>query len=149
MRKEFAVQISPHVLKIRYGASGNEVVATLSMPPTSLPRDAKPPKKSESKKSTGGWPQKEIDFPGWEGRCDIAELSGKAVSANPELFIREFILKKRPVILRDYLRFDKVERRFISAEYGSLLSVMYFKKGAETFAQTHDKRIACTRLGIE
>ena len=57
---------------------------------------------------SGGWPVSEIEFPGWDGECDFAELSGEAVAANPKRFFEEFILKDRPAVLRDFVRFDEV-----------------------------------------
>jgi hypothetical protein len=73
----------------------------------------------------GGWPLNELEFPevaGWDGACEIAELSGAEVAANPERFIREFLLTDRPAILRDFIRHDSVGRamRFmiIPVRYG-------------------------------
>jgi hypothetical protein len=49
-----------------------------------------------------------IEFPGWsKGRCDIAELDGKKVIENPKMFVKHFVVKNRPVILRDFIRHDK------------------------------------------
>jgi len=70
---------------------------------------------------TGGWPTFELPFPGWDSSgsnggasgggqsgCEVAELSGAAVAADPVAFVQEFVLKRRPVVLRDFVRHDKV-----------------------------------------
>ncbi len=89
---------------------------SLSLPATFVPllsgttpmASSKPRARKEANYDNGGWPRDEVDFPGFTGNCDIAELSGKLVAANPEFLIREFILKRRPVIVRDYIRHDHV-----------------------------------------
>ena len=42
------------------------------------------------------------------GECGIAELDGGSVAHDFASFVMEFVLKMRPVILRDYLRHDPV-----------------------------------------
>jgi hypothetical protein len=80
---------------------------------------ALPPKLSAADTSgvsygSGGWPSThELKFPGWKQikdeneQCDgIAELSGQDVSENPEWFIREYVLKDLPAVVRDFVRHD-------------------------------------------
>jgi hypothetical protein len=69
-----------------------------------------PPLLSEEddEKKNGEKEEEMIDFPGWsKGRCDIAELDGKKVIENPKMFVKHFVVKNRPVILRDFIRHDK------------------------------------------
>ena len=60
----------------------------------------------------GGWPTVEVGFPGLSDSdsCEVAELDGQAVARDPRAFVREFVLKRRPVILRDFVRHDKAGR---------------------------------------
>jgi len=62
-------------------------------------------------------------------QCEgIAEVSGQAVSEDPELFIKDYILKDLPVMVRDFVRYDsglsplidKFKRRSISHIPGTI-----------------------------
>lgn len=55
----------------------------------------------------GGWDTREIEFPGYKGECEIAELDGKAVVEDPATMVEHFLLTNKPVIIRDFLRHDK------------------------------------------
>ena len=68
----------------------------------------RPPNQMAPSYGNGGWLETELSFPGWDSEtCDIVELSGEAVSSDPEHFLREFVLKhERPVILRDFIEHD-------------------------------------------
>ena len=94
-----------------FNISAQALLEALESSPSDLPPKAVPanPNQTTSENapySAGGWPTTEIDFPGWQGKCDIAELDGAATIQDPETLIREFILKRRPVILRDFVRHD-------------------------------------------
>jgi len=58
----------------------------------------------------GGWPTVELAFPGGaeDGACEIAQLDGASVANDPTVFLSEFVLKRRPAILRDYVQHDNV-----------------------------------------
>lgn len=60
-----------------------------------------------SDEELGGWSTDEIAFPGYKGQCEIAELNGKAVAEDPSAMVKHFLLTTRPVIIRDFLRYDK------------------------------------------
>jgi hypothetical protein len=55
----------------------------------------------------GGWRVDELAFPGYKGQCEMAELDGRAVIEDPATMVEHFLLTKRPVIIRDFIRHDK------------------------------------------
>ena len=102
-----------------YGISATELIDALSRSPHELPESVRPLPAhyySIDTGDNGGWPSTKIDFPGWDGYCGIAELSGKQVAQDPRGLIKDFILKQRPVILRDFIQYDQ--------ELAPLLSLM-------------------------
>jgi len=54
----------------------------------------------------GGWSTDFIEFPGYD-MCEIAELDGKEVVKDSSLLIKHFLLTNRPVIIRDFIQYDK------------------------------------------
>ena len=95
-----------------FNISAQALIEALESSPSELPPKAvrakhKPSTSSQaSYNNAGGWPTTEIDFPGWHGECEIAELDGAAAIQDPETLIREFVLKRRPVVLRDFVHHD-------------------------------------------
>jgi hypothetical protein len=106
------------LLRCEFGISVADHFAARAMPVTHVNVPALRLRGDEyeglSDQENGGWPSFEIPFPGGEesqhdyggGGCDIAEVSGMAVLENPQLFLEEFVLKRRPVVIRDYVRHD-------------------------------------------
>jgi len=93
-----------------YGISAIELIDALTETPNELPESVMvassdyPPNDIGN---NGGWPSTKIDFPGWDGNCGIAELSGKQAAQDPTGFIKHFVLKQRPVILRNLIQYDR------------------------------------------
>ena len=98
----------PHLgpIKDPFGVAFADLLAAHTQPAIP-PVLASPPAKAHAGQS-GGWPAlPTVVFPGWrEGSCDVAEVSGAAVLADPAAFVRAFILKHVPVIIRDFVRHD-------------------------------------------
>jgi len=96
-----------------YGVSAHDAIAAIEAGHI-IPKDFVAPKSKAEygySNGNGGWPTDKIKFPdvaGWDGKCEIAELSGADVYANSGRFIRDFLLKHRPVIVRDFIRHDPV-----------------------------------------
>ena len=72
---------------------------------------------------TGGWPTAEVQFPGYHragsrGRCGIAEVDGAAVSGSAEgaaLLLSEFVLKRRPVLVKNAVAHDVMLRPLLES----------------------------------
>ena len=88
----------------------SDLVAALKQPATFVPpafmATADTPPRKKNARSNGGWFPGEIEFPGDPGRCEVAEVDGAVAAASPLKFLREFLVKKRPVIVRDFMRHD-------------------------------------------
>ena len=87
---------------------------------------------------TGGWPQTELEFPGWaqearDGKCEIAQLSGREVHKDPTLLLRNFVVKWRPVILRDYLRHDVVSSLVACCLLSLIAALLFFRASSDLF----------------
>jgi len=140
-----------------YGISPFEMIEAAEASAHSIPPrlgivDGKVPKGS------GGWPAVALPFPGFPDadRCDIAQISGKAAVAYPRHFVREFVFKKRPVILRDFVRHDQVgtcssyqQRRVITCE-ATLVCLVTFVclfAGIKAINQAYDQAVDSARLG--
>jgi hypothetical protein len=75
----------------------------------------------------GGWPTGEVPFPGEPdgGACEIAEIDGASVVADPQAFVREFVLMGRPVMVRDFVRHDPVMSHGVGKVAGSARSLSW------------------------
>ena len=69
---------------------------------------------------TGGWPAVEVPFPGYAqqgSRCAIAQVAAEAVGGQngTALLMREFLLKRRPVLVKGAVKHDRLLRPLLSS----------------------------------
>jgi len=113
------VEVYPEfgLLQDAFGVSANDLIRSHDLGPRGIPNallgashlPKTPDDSVVAPYGTGGWPTHEIPFPGWAESvgCQFAELSGEEVAKDHEVFVREFVLKHRPVMLRDFIRHDE------------------------------------------
>jgi hypothetical protein len=127
-----------------FGINALELIDALSASPNELPASvapAPPGNLSEVPGENGGWPTTNIPFPGWDGQCGIAELSGIDTARNPTGFIRDFVLKQRPVILRDFIKHDSrlvpLLHLMTNASLSSKFGKSIWNVGSIPYSQVH------------
>ena len=115
-----------------FGTSALELLHSHTVSPPKLPVVDGP----DAPYGFGGWQPKherrasgQKPFKDEHKLCDgIAEVSGQAVTENPEIFIKDYIIKDLPVMVRDFVRYDtglsplidKFKRRSISRIPGTI-----------------------------